>query len=567
MKRFWICLVCAVLVSLSCRLARGEFLSPPSPEIISYTSKLDGALQQAYFATNDWSDQPKPLIMHLCPPNFSTDDEAFAYARRALRAVGEPAVYVRPFGRGGTVFQDTGEIDFFEALAAVQKKTNIDPTRISLFGTSMGGAGALYLASHYPDRFSAVATVAGYSDYQLWNKPGYIFQRSPWEEYSWRSRSATYLVENLRDSALWFLHGEWDRNSTVGGVDVEQSLQLVERLKKSKIPYQMSILPNVGHEITTLINPFSPGRKFDADIFSWLVKSRLTVNLRNLELKTFSLRHNRNAWLRINQFSEYGNLEKPAHVAAVLEPHQSLKLTTANVEHLTVGPIPDEANLSLRIDGDRLSDINAKVETHFEKSRRDKWTIVSTLPLKTEKRFGNAGPIGDIFFEPTLFVSGTTGNPEEDYFNRSVPSDIIRFMQFNNGGVNRGEMLGSRNLLLLQKKDKEISSSDKREFNLALFGNDKTNALIAQYQHQIPLRFGAHEIMLSGKVYKGDDVAVIAIFPNPDNDQRYLLIHGGVSPDAQTWGSNLNLALLPDYIVYNREKVLAWGFFNNAWRL
>ena len=43
-------------------------------------------------------------------------------------------------------------------------------------------------------------------------------------------------------------------------------------------------------------------------------------------------------------------------------------------------------------------------------------------------------------------------------------------------------------------------------------------------------------------------------------------MHGGASADAIAWGSHLDLALLPDFIVYARGEVLDWGFWGNDWR-
>ena len=68
------------------------------------------------------------------------------------------------------------------------------------------------------------------------------------------------------------------------------------------------------------------------------------------------------------------------------------------------------------------------------------------------------------------------------------------------------------------------------------------------------------------KVYKGERVAVFAIFPHPENPDRYVAVHGGVTPDAIVWGSYLGVLLLPDYIVYDGGDTLDWGFFDNSWR-
>ena len=79
--------------------------------------------------------------------------------------------------------------------------------------------------------------------------------------------------------------------------------------------------------------------------------------------------------------------------------------------------------------------------------------------------------------------------------------------------------------------------------------------------------FGKDELTLAGKSFKGKDVALIAAFAHPDNSNRYVAVLGGVSDDAITWASHLNLALLPDYLVFERENVIQWGFFDNNWRI
>jgi predicted peptidase len=56
-------------------------------------------------------------------------------------------------------------VDVFEAITAVRRRYNIDPTRILLRRFSMGGEGAWHIALHHPDRrtFSGYSTVPPYS--------------------------------------------------------------------------------------------------------------------------------------------------------------------------------------------------------------------------------------------------------------------------------------------------------------------------------------------------------------------------------------------------------------------
>ena len=61
-------------------------------------------------------------------------------------------------------------------------------------------------------------------------------------------------------------------------------------------------------------------------------------------------------------------------------------------------------------------------------------------------------------------------------------------------------------------------------------------------------------------------MSVFAIRPHPEHPQRAVAVHGGPEPDAVTWGSHLDMALLPDYLAYARGETLDWGFWGNDWR-
>jgi hypothetical protein len=37
-------------------------------------------------------------------------------------------------------------------------------------------------------------------------------------------------------------------------------------------------------------------------------------------------------------------------------------------------------------------------------------------------------------------------------------------------------------------------------------------------------------------------------------------------PGSNTWGSHLSYQLLPDYTIFDRGKMLDWGFWDNSWR-
>ena len=162
---------------------------------------------------------------------------------------GQAAVAIRPTGRGpGSVYQNYGEIDVLEAIEHACSVYPIDRDRISVTGISMGGAATWYLASHYGDLFAAAAPFCGYCDYRLWEKPGGLtFHMQPWEEVSWQAESAALLVENLRHTPVWMIHGQWDR-SVGGGVPIEHSRQMDSLMTAMEFPHRFTVVPATGHD-------------------------------------------------------------------------------------------------------------------------------------------------------------------------------------------------------------------------------------------------------------------------------------------------------------------------------
>ena len=73
-------------------------------------------------------------------------------------------------------------------------------------------------------------------------------------------------------------------------------------------------------------------------------------------------------------------------------------------------------------------------------------------------------------------------------------------------------------------------------------------------------------IRIGGKTYAGDQTTVFAALPHPENPNRCVAVHGGVTADAITYGSHIDLGLLPDYIIYSGGEVLDWGFWGNDWK-
>ena len=96
----------------------------------------------------------------------------------------------------------------------------VDMKKIYLTGLSMGGYGTWYTAIKYPEIFAAIAPVCGGGD--------------------------PYWVYRLGDMPVWVFHGAKDKT-----VLPEESVKMVEALKKCNGNVKFTLYPELGHDCWT----------------------------------------------------------------------------------------------------------------------------------------------------------------------------------------------------------------------------------------------------------------------------------------------------------------------------
>lgn len=556
---------------------------PMEGQALFYRSKVFGELQPVAVCATDVSAKPKPLLVQLTSLGFAQyaakDCEAVC---RLARDHGIDCVVVSVDGRGGgSLHQGYGEVDVYEAIEAVRKKLAIDPDRISVIGSSVGGAATWYHASHYPDFWAAAAPMFGYCD----DKVSESFTLSPfprqaWEEFSWIARGAAYRAGNLRHVALRFAHGEWDR-AIPGGVPVEHSRQMDRKLTALGIPHTYLEIPKTGHSQTAEVRN---------EALLWLLKQQRIRTPENISLVVHTLRHHRSHWVSVEQQTVSG---KESTVQAKRQPNGSVVVKTANVRRLALGPLPGTASIELDLDGKSFSKTDLTTPQQFTRSAAGVWSRAKDGIPVGEKRPGISGPFGDLFIAPTVLVYGLSGSAETTEFNEQVAFGMARHFGQWNGGLHRGSIPGNSSVLLPIISDRRllelladtgpdepvdldcrlpgdhakvsIDRSILRRANLLLIGNIESNAVLAKLAPRLPISFGQGKLTLGGKTFTGEHLACFAVFPHPDG-KRYVGLLAGNEPDAITWGCRVGLQLLPDYLVFDHARVVDWGFWNNQWR-
>ena len=105
----------------------------------------------------------------------------------------------------------------------MQANLSIDPGRIYLTGTSLGGGGAWEIGLQYPGHYAALVPVAGYY--------GYPFE-------------VPENICDLKDIPIWAFHGSKDE---IVPLDAEQGL--VDALKACGGNVKLTLYPDSKHEI------------------------------------------------------------------------------------------------------------------------------------------------------------------------------------------------------------------------------------------------------------------------------------------------------------------------------
>jgi hypothetical protein len=200
----------------------------------------------------------------------------------------------------------------------------------------------------------------------------------------------------------------------------------------------------------------------------------------------------------------------------------------------------------------------------LRRDREGKWQA-GEVDLFGEKRPCCSGPIGDLFFEGVILVPGTAGTDEEAFYDNWVASNAAGFYRSRNGGVHRGGIMGENWVDLPVVADADLSEEDRRRHNLILYGTERSNSILDAYAADLPVSFEERAIHVGDRTFEGEGIAIFAVFPHPENRERYVAVHGGVAPDAICWGSHLDMHLLPDYIVYRGGDLVEWGLWGNDW--
>jgi hypothetical protein len=266
---------------------------------------------------------------------------------------------------------------------------------------------------------------------------------------------------------------------------------------------------------------------------------------------TFTTRFNECHWLSIGGLDEH--YVRAEVDAARTDDLKSYTVTTTNVNRLSF----TAAAASYTIDGQELK---AGANPTFDK-RTGKWTIARGRPPGLRKTHGLQGPIDDAFMDGFLAVRGT-GQPwnaaVHAYARGRLDTLTHEFAKWVRGDIR-------------VKDDSAVTPADISRYNLVLFGDPGSNRLIAKVMASLPVQWTQSDITVGSQTFPAAGRALVLIYPNPLNPERYVVINSGHTFTVDRVAAETESMFFPrlgDYaVVSTNGDVALSGFFDESWKL
>ncbi|MBS0201372.1 MAG: prolyl oligopeptidase family serine peptidase [Planctomycetes bacterium] len=522
------------------------------PVVRGYISRIDQTVQPFGLvipANYDFAN-PKPHRLDfwfhgrgetLSEVNFLNDRS------KNVGAISPPdTIVLHPYGRYCNANKFAGEIDSFEALAAVQQQYDVDPDRIAVRGFSMGGAACWQFAVHYPDRWFAAAPGAGFSETPDFLK---VFQNEKltptwYEQKLWHIYDCTDYAANLAHLPTVAYSGEIDKQKQAADM-------MAAAFEREGMKLLHIIGPMTAHSIHK-----ESAREIEARLAEWAVKG-IDRSPSSLQFVTYTLRYNSMHWLKVDGLKEHWD-----EARVVVKPAgDELTVQTKNVTALTLNP-PKGQPRKVRIDGGTPVALPADGSVVLGPNG---WHAGHLTGL--HKKHGLQGPIDDAFLDSFVFVkpSGACRSAAVDKWVKSEFDHAVTHW--------RQQMRGDA----IVKSDSEITDQEIASSNLVLWGDAQSNKILAKIVEKLPIHWTASSVQAGDQSFDGSHHALIAIYPNPLNPEKYVVLNSSFTYREYDYLNNARqVSKLPDWVIVDVNtppnsrypgKVVAADFFDEQWQL
>jgi len=533
-----------------------------------YVSKIDSSVQP-YGLVVPESYTGKGPGRFRCDLWFHGRGETLselAFIRDRTNNVGaiapDDTIVVHPYGRYSNAFKFAGEIDVLEALDSVKGRYRVDEDRIAARGFSMGGAAAWHFAVHYPDRWFAANPGAGFSETPEFLRTFQQEELKPawWEKKLWQWYDCPEWCRNLRHCPTVAYSGEIDRQK-----------QAADVMEKALAGEEIELTHIIGPQTAHAIHPQSKA-EIERRLASLAKIGRDTRPL-DVDFVTSTLRYNRLHWVTIDGLAEHWSR---ASISASIASTQELEFEAAGVSDITFSFAAGDSPFDL---GTKVVIISGEQELEAPGPASDRSWNVSLHRSAGEWRLGKrpadglrkihglSGPIDDAFMDSFLFVR-PTGKAANDAAGKWAAAELERASEHW-----RRHFRGRARV----KDDTAVTPEDIAGANLVLWGDPGSNAVLKQIAGKLPIRWGEKQIEAGSQKFAADTHALVAIYPNPLNPSRYVVLNSSFTFRDYAYLNNARqVPMLPDWAVVDLTtppnsvwpgKIAAADFFDERWQL
>ncbi len=417
-----------------------------------------------------------------------------------------------PFGRGGCQWTPFAERDSLQIIGHVMATQQVDRDRVYLLGATQGFRGngygtkklqygTLNLAYHNPDLFAAVAT--GVED--LYPEAYRGTWLGDWHQYQLqyafplRLREMPILwCDNLLATPTWLLVSSEGR----------KAMQLYHAMdKQAPARLKLSIAPGLKQ------TPIP--RKLAREQIQWLLEQRMDRLPKRVVVATNTLKHSKNRWAKVDALSEVNRF---CRLEARITDDGRIKVRGANFESFSLRSLdkllPGRASLHVDIEH-QVVKVSAAKALSFRR-KNGKWEV-GAVP-RQGKSAGMADTIIDAFTEPYLLVVGS-----QDPSLRQLALDTMKAIQ--NGGLSKPVDLSP----IVVLADDKVGPAQMKAKNLILFGDERTNSIIARINAKLPIRLAEGRIISGERTFSYPDQGLMMVYPNPLAPGRKVVIVTGAA--------------------------------------
>lgn len=536
------------------QLAAGKpsWTTQTGPVLRGYKSKIDGTAQPYWLIVPvdyqfDGKDKHRldfwwhGRIENVMEANFMANSPGSGGG--IIPAPG--AFILHPYGRFSNANKFAGEVDTFECLDHARKHYRIDDSRLVARGFSMGGAACWQYATHFPTLWCAAAPGAGFAETKefLGNFQNEKVQPQWWEEKLWRMYDATEYAGNLFNLPTVAYSGEKDNQKQAADI-------MVKYAKAAGVEFPHVIGKGAGHNYTPEAKK-EVNEKIDAIVAKGLPRDR-----KEIKFTTYTLRYNQCGPVTITGLEKHW---EPAKVEMTFDG-RLYSIKTLGVTEFVLDRAAS-ANYEIVVNGQSVSKSVQGAVSPAERvtlnylARLKTWGIKGDSPPGLHKLSGLQGPIDDAFMSAFLMVR-PTGKPMNDKIGAWTQGEMKHAVTHW-----RQQFRGDAPI----KDDKDVTADDIKNNNLILWGDPKSNAILAKIADKLPLK------------EFGDTTVTALIYPNPLNPAKYVVLNSGFTYREYDYLNNARqVPKLPDYAVIDVTtppnsrfpgKIVRAGFFDEQWKL